>query len=159
MKKTASIKSVSDEGALSSLSQTRNLAWINIAMQVVFPLTLSFTPAMAELSAPSEIMDLRGEKLKTVSYRLKAGESAWTVANRYGLSFPALEHLNHGRHFTRGFQAVTEGDEISVPENIPDNDEQVARSVAKPFPERESVSTVAKARQRAHRVKGAAGYP
>nr|WP_301213195.1 LysM peptidoglycan-binding domain-containing protein [Yersinia sp. 22-579] len=69
---------------------------------------------------------------KTVAYRLKRGESAYTVATRYGLSFSALAQLNQNRTFAKGFHTVGEGDEIFIPTQALTDAENTAQTLAGP---------------------------
>ncbi|EKN6178982.1 inverse autotransporter beta domain-containing protein [Yersinia enterocolitica] len=108
----------------------KKIVWANIAIQAIFPLSVSFAPAMAAMTAPTQAPVKLTSATKTVAYRLKRGESAYTVATRYGLSFSALAQLNQNRTFAKGFRAVGEGDEIVVPTQALTDAENTAQTLA-----------------------------
>ncbi|MEL5558968.1 inverse autotransporter beta domain-containing protein, partial [Serratia ureilytica] len=93
------------------------LAWLNIIIQVLFPLAGAFTPGMAAagrdghfLAAPTEPAGIR-----TRAYLLSAGETVDSVAKKYNMSTDALRQLNQLRTFAHGFDHLTQGDELDVP--------------------------------------------
>lgn len=86
-------------------------AWANILLQLLFPLSLSFTPAIAAAQKP---------KATTIStttepYIIGVGESADTVAKKHGISVDELKRINIYRTFSKPFTALTSGDEIDIP--------------------------------------------
>lgn len=86
-------------------------AWANILLQLLFPLSLSFTPAIAAAPKP---------KATTIStttepYIIGVGESADTVAKKHGISVDELKRINIYRTFSKPFTALTSGDEIDIP--------------------------------------------
>ncbi|PVZ87889.1 invasin [Serratia sp. S1B] len=87
------------------------ITWINIIVQLLLPLSLSFTPAM--VAAASE--HTTATSVATDTYTLGVGESVTTVAKKYGISVDELKKLNRYRTFSKPFTALTAGDEIDVP--------------------------------------------
>ncbi|WP_413732732.1 Ig-like domain-containing protein [Sodalis sp. RH20] len=94
----------------------RAVAWLNIAFQIVFPLSLSFTPAMAK-AAPAALPSTAAPlmAIATVPYVLGPGETTLSVATRYNLTLEELKTLNGLRNFAKSFSALGTGDEIDVP--------------------------------------------
>ncbi|WP_051791320.1 YrIlm family inverse autotransporter adhesin, partial [Serratia sp. DD3] len=87
------------------------ITWINILVQLLLPVSLSFTPAIA--AASSEHTTLTSAA--TDAYTLGVGESVTTVAKKYGISVDELKKLNRYRTFSKPFNTLTVGDEIDVP--------------------------------------------
>ncbi|PVZ78039.1 hypothetical protein C9426_35210, partial [Serratia sp. S1B] len=92
----------------------RIIAWINILVQSLFPLSLSFTPAIAAVSSARP----RATSMATEAYTLGVGESVATVAKKYGISVDELKTLNRYRTFSKPFTVLTTGDEIDVPRKV-----------------------------------------
>ncbi|WP_336241540.1 inverse autotransporter beta domain-containing protein, partial [Citrobacter freundii] len=94
----------------------RRLAWLNIAVQAAFPLTVAFTPVMAGageqhfLQQPAPLSAQR-----TQVYTLGAGETAASVAKKYNLTVAQLRELNQFRTFARGLNGLQPGDDVDVP--------------------------------------------
>lgn len=85
------------------------LVWLNILLQLLFPVAVSMTPAIAasEKSAISQ--------MATQPYELKKGETTASVAGRYQLTPDELARLNQFRTFSKPFNSLGEGAEIDVP--------------------------------------------
>ncbi|ACY85867.1 ZirU family protein [Edwardsiella piscicida] len=90
----------------------RVIGWLTIALQIAFPLGLSFTPAIAQAPKVDERALLASA---TQPYVLKEGESVTTVAQKLGISVAQLKQVNAYRIFARGFEHVGVGDEIDIP--------------------------------------------
>ncbi|VEN40723.1 unnamed protein product [Callosobruchus maculatus] len=94
----------------------RRLAWLNIAVQAAFPLTVAFTPVMAGageqhfLQQPAPLSAQR-----TQVYTLGAGETAASVAKKFHLTLDQLREINQLRTFAHGFEHLKAGDELDVP--------------------------------------------
>ncbi|WP_235424098.1 inverse autotransporter beta domain-containing protein, partial [Citrobacter koseri] len=85
----------------------RLLAWVNICVQVCFPLAVTFTPlVMAADSSP---------QTTTQIWTLKPGETTASVATHFGISLDELRKLNQFRTFAHGFDHLKPGDELDVP--------------------------------------------
>ncbi|HEY0211415.1 Ig-like domain-containing protein [Acerihabitans sp.] len=89
---------------------------MNIIFQLIFPLSLSFTPAMAKAAAAAASPGgLPFAATATVPYVLGPGETTLSVAKRYNLTLEELKKLNQLRGFSNAFSALGAGDEIEVP--------------------------------------------
>ncbi|PIJ52274.1 hypothetical protein BL250_04745 [Erwinia sp. OLTSP20] len=100
-----------------SFPHLRLFAWLNIVFQVVFPLAVSFTPAIAGdvreahfLNKPAD-----SEFSRTRVYTLSVGETTASVAKKFNISLSALSKLNQFRVFAHGFNNLQPGDELDVP--------------------------------------------
>ena len=94
----------------------RAIAHLNIGMQVVFPLALSFTPMMvARAETGEKKFFTAATAAKTVPYVLQPSDTLAQVAEKYHLTVAQLKTLNQYRTFARGFESVSAGDEIDVP--------------------------------------------
>lgn len=91
----------------------RTLVWLNIFIQLFFPLVCSFTPAFAAVPMQHRVLFQQSDA--TQVYTLKSGESVRDVAQRYGITTDALHQLNQLRTFARGFDHLRAGDDIDVP--------------------------------------------
>ncbi|PHZ22493.1 hypothetical protein CS535_17585 [Yersinia massiliensis] len=91
------------------------IVWGNILFQLLFPLSLSFTPVMA--AAPTSLMSNTSIPT-TEPYVLGVGENVDTVAKRFGISVDELKKINVYRTFSKPFTAVTPGDELDVPRRV-----------------------------------------
>ncbi|WP_127956645.1 invasin domain 3-containing protein [Serratia microhaemolytica] len=92
----------------------KTVAWAVIATQALFPLSLSFTPAIAGgflHSAPNTAT----HNTATIPYVLGPGENVKTVAKRYDISVDELKKLNIYRSFAKPFMKLSQGDELDVP--------------------------------------------
>ncbi|ELF0847164.1 inverse autotransporter beta domain-containing protein [Salmonella enterica] len=88
------------------------LVWLNIAVQVTFPLAVAFTPIMA---GAGEQHFLQQSALRTQVYTLGAGETAASVAKKYHLTLEQLRELNQFRTFAHGLSGLQPGDDVDVP--------------------------------------------
>lgn len=94
----------------------RRLAWLNIAVQAAFPLSVAFTPVMAGageqhfLRQPAPLSAQR-----TQVYTLGAGETAASVAKKFHLTLDQLREINQLRTFAHGLNGLQPGDDVDVP--------------------------------------------
>ncbi|MBT9428382.1 inverse autotransporter beta domain-containing protein [Candidatus Symbiopectobacterium endolongispinus] len=86
------------------------MVWVNIFFQLLFPLSISFSPAMAAAIAAST-----HTFSDTESYVLGPGETVDAIAKRYGVSVEELQKINQYRTFSKPFSALTAGDEVEIP--------------------------------------------
>ncbi|WP_408064694.1 inverse autotransporter adhesin Ilp [Yersinia pseudotuberculosis] len=101
------------------------VAWITLFFQLAFPLSLSFTPAIAAAnttnSAPTSVMTpvnasiLPPAARATEPYTLGPGDSIQSIAKKYNITVDELKKLNAYRTFSKPFASLTTGDEIEVP--------------------------------------------
>ncbi|CNI61947.1 Ig domain-containing protein [Yersinia ruckeri] len=91
------------------------IAWGNILFQLLFPLSLSFTPVMA--AAPTSLTS-NASIPTTEPYVLGVGENVDTVARKYGISVDELKKINVYRTFSKPFVSLTVGDELEVPRRM-----------------------------------------
>lgn len=92
-------------------------AWLNLGIQIAFPLATTFTPAVAVTSS-KDIRFLQNSaetSLKTVPYVLSGDETTASVAHKFNMSPDALQKLNQFRTFAHGFYHLKPGDELEVP--------------------------------------------
>ncbi|AHM72829.1 YrIlm family inverse autotransporter adhesin [Yersinia hibernica] len=114
---TKSLKIPSGGKLAAPCAQPRTLkviAWVNILFQLLLPLSLSFTPAIAAV-ATSKAAAINSP---TESYILGAGENINSVAKRNGMTVDELKRINIYRTFSKPFMALTAGDEIDVPRKV-----------------------------------------
>lgn len=89
----------------------RMVTWVTILFQLVFPLSLCFTPAIAALpTSNTTTINVSSE-----SYILGVNESVDSVAKKYGISVDELKRINIYRTFSKPFNRLSAGDEIDVP--------------------------------------------
>ncbi|ECG8633870.1 invasin, partial [Salmonella enterica subsp. salamae] len=100
---------------LKYASVIKSVTWLNICIQFLFPISMSFMPSLAV--AQSNILQQR-DNVETQPYVIKDGEKIDNVAKKFNLSVSQLAKLNQFRIFSRGFENVKPGDEIDVPVNI-----------------------------------------
>ena len=95
----------------------RRLAWLNIAIQAVFPLAVAFSPGMAGAQSGSRFLNTSTQEtlLRTQTYSLSPGETVTSVAKKFNMSVDSLRKLNQFRSFARGFDKLQPGDELDVP--------------------------------------------
>lgn len=91
--------------------------WFNIAMQLAFPLAVTFTPAIAGMNQEQHFLKSSSApmSLPTKVYTLTTGETVASVAKKYHMSVAALRQLNALRTFAHGFDHLQAGDELDVP--------------------------------------------
>ncbi|WP_261640381.1 Ig-like domain-containing protein [Erwinia mallotivora] len=93
-------------------------AWLNIGVQILFPLTMAFTPAIAGAGSNGRLLSgSQQTTLQTRPYTLGEGETADSVAKKFNMTPEALKKLNQFRTFARGFERIQPGDELDVPLN------------------------------------------
>ncbi|MDU7757638.1 MAG: LysM peptidoglycan-binding domain-containing protein, partial [Staphylococcus epidermidis] len=94
----------------------RAIAHLNIGMQVVFPLVMSFTPVMVARAETEDKKFLTtSAPVTTIPYVLQPGDSIAQIAEKFHLTVAQLKTLNQYRTFAHGFESVRAGDEIDVP--------------------------------------------
>ncbi|PKH18446.1 invasin, partial [Enterobacterales bacterium CwR94] len=101
--------------AVTSRGQ-RRLVWLNIAVQVAFPVAVAFTPVMAgagEQRFLQQTGPLSAQRIQV--YTLCAGENVTTVAQKFHITVQQLRELNQFRTFAHGFEHLQPGDECDVP--------------------------------------------
>ncbi|HFO2535014.1 TPA: YrIlm family inverse autotransporter adhesin, partial [Yersinia enterocolitica] len=84
---------------------------MNILFQLLFPLSLSFTPAIAATPISKATL----VNIPTESYILAAGENVNIVAKRNGMTVDELKRINIYRTFSKPFNKLASGDEIEIP--------------------------------------------
>ncbi|MDN0086131.1 Ig-like domain-containing protein [Yersinia nurmii] len=98
------------------------VAWLNIVIQILFPLAGAFTPIMAAKADNRSLLNPPSEKdvlHLTKVYTLGKGETPSSVANKYGISLDELRQLNRHRLFLQEFDKLPEGTLLNVPNKIP----------------------------------------
>ena len=96
----------------------RRLAWLNIAVQMAFPLAGAFTPAIAGVNHEQHFLKQSSGAIagqQTTVYTLTTGETVATVAQKYHMSVDELRQLNALRTFAHGFDHLQPGDDLDVP--------------------------------------------
>ncbi|EAT8683401.1 hypothetical protein FA044_18275 [Salmonella enterica] len=94
------------------------LVWLNIVMQILFPLAGVFTPAIVHAQQHKQqqgSQDTGVSAQRTQVYILGQGESVQSVARKFNLTVTELRNLNQLRTFAHGFSALKAGDELDVP--------------------------------------------
>ncbi|OYB48837.1 adhesin [Escherichia coli] len=96
----------------------RLTAGICLITQLAFPMAAAaqgVVNAATQQPVPAQIAIANAN---TVPYTLGALESAQSVAERFGISVAELRKLNQFRTFARGFDNVSQGDELDVPAQV-----------------------------------------
>ncbi|MGH1500475.1 YrIlm family inverse autotransporter adhesin [Yersinia proxima] len=92
----------------------KTITWVNILFQLLFPLSLSFTPVIAAAqTSKGKIINVTTEP-----YILNTNENIEIIAKRYGLTVDELKKINNYRTFSKPFSSLTTGDEIDVPRKV-----------------------------------------
>lgn len=92
------------------------LTWINICIQVCFPLAVTFTPLIASAGSNGRLLTGHVHNaLQTRIYTLAEGEDVASVAKKYNISLDALKKLNQLRPFAQSFEHLKSGDQLVVP--------------------------------------------
>ena len=110
----------------------RYLTWLNIGVQVLFPLASVFTPTVVAASDKTTTDYNVIPQSRTVPWVLEPNESVSDVALRYNLSVAALKNLNQFRTFSKPFEQLTTGDEIDVPASSVTKDMRNVGNVSSP---------------------------
>ncbi|WP_370619542.1 inverse autotransporter beta domain-containing protein [Citrobacter meridianamericanus] len=90
---------------------------MNISVQLIFPVAVTFTPAIAgtrsndHLTQQSRDPSVHGIQV----YTLSSGETMHSVASKFNMTPDSLQKLNQLRTFSRGFENIGPGDELDVP--------------------------------------------
>ncbi|EJX6512931.1 inverse autotransporter beta domain-containing protein, partial [Salmonella enterica] len=133
----------------------RRLAWLNIAVQAVFPLTVAFTPVMAG-AGEQHFLQQRAplSAQRTQVYTLRAGETATSVAKKFHLTLDQLRELNQLRTFAHGLNGLRPGDDVDVP-LMTAKDKKTASGASAASPSSEDSSASAQASdEQAQKVAG-----
>ncbi|HDT0662163.1 TPA: inverse autotransporter beta domain-containing protein, partial [Enterobacter cloacae subsp. dissolvens] len=94
----------------------RRMTWLNIAVQVAFPLVTAFTPTMVGAGEPHFLQHPAPLSTQyTQVYTLRTGENAASVAKKFRLTLEQLRELNHLRTFAHGLGGLQPGDDVDVP--------------------------------------------
>ncbi|WP_320407095.1 YrIlm family inverse autotransporter adhesin [Yersinia proxima] len=92
----------------------KTITWVNILFQLLFPLSLSFTPVIAAAqTSKGKIINVTTEP-----YILNTNENIEIIAKRYGLTVDELKKINNYRTFSKPFSSLTTGDEIDIPRKV-----------------------------------------
>ncbi|WP_320407216.1 YrIlm family inverse autotransporter adhesin [Yersinia proxima] len=92
----------------------KTITWVNILFQLLFPLSLSFTPVIAAAQTSKATII----NVTTEPYILNTNENIEIIAKRYGLTVDELKKINNYRTFSKPFSSLTTGDEIDVPRKV-----------------------------------------
>ncbi|WP_152562886.1 MULTISPECIES: ZirU family protein [unclassified Serratia (in: enterobacteria)] len=90
------------------------VVWINITLQLLLPLSLSFYPAIAKMLAPAA-QTVSAMPHETEPYTLATGETVFLIAKKYHLTVEELKKINQFRAFSKPFEQLGSGDEIDIP--------------------------------------------
>ncbi|QXH74834.1 Ig-like domain-containing protein [Pseudomonas atacamensis] len=103
--------------AAGKMQKFRPLAvvWLLSLVQVISPLLISLTPAMTFAGTPTTVSAAKN----TVPYKLKNGETVFSIAKKHNLPVDELQALNQSRDFKAGFTKLGAGDELDVPHSLP----------------------------------------
>ncbi|WP_050313021.1 inverse autotransporter beta domain-containing protein [Yersinia intermedia] len=106
-----------NENEMKSHRGMKAVAWTNIFAQLAFPVAAAFTPSVAIAQPQNETVfsDAQLAEIPVKPYILTTGDSAFSLAEQYGLSVEQLKKLNQFRTFSKSFDAIRTGDEIDVP--------------------------------------------
>lgn len=91
------------------------LACLNIAVQAIFLLVVTYTPALAGAEVSGFLAPITQQPRDTRVYTLGQGETVTSVAEKYHITTKALRQLNQLRTFAHGFDHLQAGDELDVP--------------------------------------------
>lgn len=89
----------------------KSFAWLQIGVQILFPLACTLAPASAGAAAQKSIVSQAATEL----YILQPGENAASVARKYNMSLASLRAMNQSQVFAKGFNNVKSGDTLVVP--------------------------------------------
>ncbi|MBG6244451.1 hypothetical protein CS369_05875 [Candidatus Symbiopectobacterium sp. 'North America'] len=91
------------------------IVWVNIAIQLFLPLSLSLTPTIAAAQRAHDSVFSNPTEL----YTLGVNEPIDTVAKKLELTVDDLKKINRYRLFSKPFEQLTTGDEIDIPRTAP----------------------------------------
>lgn len=84
--------------------------WLNIVVQAIFPLAITFIPATAGARNESHFFEnVAQTSSHTQVYILGENETFSSVAEKYNISIEALGKLNQLRTFAHGFRHLKPG--------------------------------------------------
>ncbi|HEN3606628.1 TPA: hypothetical protein U5E31_004182 [Yersinia enterocolitica] len=97
--------------ALTNIGQVAKIiTYINIILQLIFPLSLSFIPVIAFANAPSShVMNASIEP-----YALGTDKNIETAAKKYSISVDELKRINIYRSVSKPSTPLTSGDVIDM---------------------------------------------
>ncbi|WP_051144561.1 hypothetical protein [Yersinia massiliensis] len=75
----------------SPQQKLRVMGWVTLLLQFLFPLSLSFTPAIAASISPAATGNIVEVNIATETYILKTNESVGILSKKYGLSVDELK--------------------------------------------------------------------
>ncbi|MGL5345181.1 MAG: inverse autotransporter beta domain-containing protein [Plesiomonas sp.] len=87
------------------------MAWANIAVQALLPISLSLSPVVYASVAESK---LRTDSL--VVYQVQLGDTAISIAKQFGLTLEELKKLNSEAYKDKSLNALQIGDTLLVPD-------------------------------------------
>ncbi|QXT43084.2 ZirU family protein [Serratia fonticola] len=90
------------------------VVWINITLQLLLPLSLSFAPVIAKMLAPAPLTK-PVTPYETEPYTLSVGETVYSVAKKQHITLDELKKVNQFRSFSKPFNQLGSGDEIDIP--------------------------------------------
>ncbi|WP_343884040.1 inverse autotransporter beta domain-containing protein, partial [Morganella psychrotolerans] len=91
----------------------RYFIFFNIGIQIVFPLSLSFTPSILAHATENRTKFLLLPETKV--YTLGLGDTPAGIAKQQGITLEQLKKLNQFRTFSKPFEELSIGDEIDIP--------------------------------------------
>ncbi|MGL5799601.1 MAG: inverse autotransporter beta domain-containing protein, partial [Plesiomonas sp.] len=87
------------------------MAWANIAVQALLPISLSLSPAVYAAIAENKV---RTDSL--VVYQVQLGDTAISIAKQFGLTLDELKKLNSEAYKDKSLNALQIGDTLLVPD-------------------------------------------
>jgi adhesin/invasin len=88
------------------------VAWVNILCQLLCPISLAFSPAIAATMMNQQTITA------TEPYVLGPNDNVSIIAQKFHITLDQLKKLNQFRSFAKPFNQLTVGDEIDVPMNV-----------------------------------------
>ncbi|EDX5193564.1 hypothetical protein BIT89_004767, partial [Salmonella enterica subsp. enterica serovar Glostrup] len=86
--------------------------WINVIVQFLFPVAVTFTPSFHSYASSVPCFN---ENINTMVYKLKKGEDIHTVVQEFDTSVSELRRINQFRVFRNGLDNISAGDELDIP--------------------------------------------
>ncbi|MGL4600533.1 MAG: LysM peptidoglycan-binding domain-containing protein, partial [Plesiomonas sp.] len=87
------------------------MAWANIAVQALLPISLSLSPAVYAAIAENKV---RTDSL--VVYQVQLGDTAISIAKQFGLTLDELKKLNSEAYKDKSLDLLQIGDTLLVPD-------------------------------------------